>query len=236
MNKNMRTKLALFALLLPFFGYSQKNSIDLIGSFDLSYRALISQDFLGDSFIAEREGEVPKLNWRAGFNFNQRLSEKWFLKTGLRFASVGYRSAKKELRFGDQHDGSGGFDETSTRIQQLTIDYFFLEVPIMIRYEWKQEKWSPFFEGGISSSYYLVTRLTTSIDDDDTTRLDNQSDAAIPIYFVANASLGMNYNISEQWQAFGQSIFRFHLNPISNEVIKEYLYSLGLEMGIRRTF
>lgn len=232
----MKTEAILIVFFLPLFGYSQTNSIDLIGSLDLTYRALITQEFIGDNIIEERQDEVPKLNWRAGFNFNQQLFEKWFLKTGLRLASVGYRSAKKELRFGDQHDGSGGFDETSTRIQQLTIDYLFLEIPLMLRYEWQREKWAPFVEGGVSTSYYLVTRLTTSIDNDDTTRLDNQSDAAIPIYFVANASFGMNYNISEQWQAFGQSIFRFHLNPISKEVIKEYLYGLGLEMGVRRKF
>lgn len=232
----MKTEAILIVFFLPLFGYSQTNSIDLIGSLDLTYRALITQEFIGDNIIEERQDEVPKLNWRAGFNFNQQLFEKWFLKTGLQLASVGYRSAKKELRFGDQHDGSGGFDETSTRIQQLTIDYLFLEIPLMLRYEWQREKWAPFVEGGISTSYYLVTRLTTSIDNDDTTRLDNQSDAAIPIYFVANASFGMNYNISEQWQAFGQSIFRFHLNPISKEVIKEYLYGLGLEMGVRRKF
>jgi hypothetical protein len=232
----MKTEAILIVFFLPLFGYSQTNSIDLIGSLDLTYRALITQEFIGDNIIEERQDEVPKLNWRAGFNFNQQLFEKWFLKTGLQLASVGYRSAKKELRFGDQHDGSGGFDETSTRIQQLTIDYLFLEIPLMLRYEWQREKWAPFVEGGVSTSYYLVTRLTTSIDNDDTTRLDNQSDAAIPIYFVANASFGMNYNISEQWQAFGQSIFRFHLNPISKEVIKEYLYGLGLEMGVRRKF
>lgn len=232
----MKTEAILIVFFLPLFGYSQTNSIDLIGSLDLTYRALITQEFIGDNIIEERQDEVPKLNWRAGFNFNQQLFEKWFLKTGLQLASVGYRSAKKELRFGDQHDGSGGFDETSTRIQQLTIDYLFLEIPLMLRYEWQREKWAPFVEGGVSTSYYLVTRLTTSIENDDTTRLDNQSDAAIPIYFVANASFGMNYNISEQWQAFGQSIFRFHLNPISKEVIKEYLYGLGLEMGVRRKF
>ena len=67
----MKAKAILIVFFLPLFGYSQTNSIDLIGSLDLTYRALIIQEFIGDNIIEERQDEVPKLNWRAGFNFNQ---------------------------------------------------------------------------------------------------------------------------------------------------------------------
>lgn len=236
----MKTRVVLFMLLLPLFGFSQKHSIDVVGSFDWTYRALMSRSLMGDQVVASRMNEIPKYNWRAGINYNRQLSEKWFLKTGARLAKVGYKTKKQVVFFDNDQTAEPG-DENDLDLsftRQFSYDFLFLEIPIMFRYEFSQKKWTPFVEGGLSTSYYLSTKETLSINEEEVfSESTNQSDAFIPINLVANFSTGLNYNIAEHWQLFGQVVFRYHLNPIVKDGnMKEHLYNLGWAMGMRRKF
>lgn len=91
----------ILLFLLPTIGFGQfKQSIDLIGGLEYSYRYLRNTD--GSPDIGIDQANVmssPKFNWRAGFNYNYRLGNRLVLKSGLRFASVGYSPAGLSLSF-----------------------------------------------------------------------------------------------------------------------------------------
>ena len=105
--KQILLYLSLF--LFPLFTYSQLNSsLDLIGGIEYGYRNLSSSSV--PVVVSVRDDiEIGKINFRIGFNYNKRLSEKIFFKTGLRFAISGYKNRENELRFGDQQIG-GAFE------------------------------------------------------------------------------------------------------------------------------
>ncbi|MEM8907191.1 MAG: hypothetical protein AAGD05_05030 [Bacteroidota bacterium] len=235
----MKTNLVLLLFLFPMLSWSQnKSSIDFIGGLEYSNRTLNVDDFNpGPGFDVLGSG---KLNFRLGFNYNHRLAGKIHLKTGLRLASVGYRNQRLEdLRWGSEFNSNGEWepDPTLPRELQLSVDYWFLEIPIVGRFEFNNKKFSPFIELGCSPHIYLTTRLTEKTNLATDTQFRNTAPIAQLNTFnlAASISMGFNYRFSPQWQLFSQPIFRYHLlNTSKRDGINEHLYNVGLEFGIRR--
>ncbi|MEM9820455.1 MAG: hypothetical protein AAF985_05265 [Bacteroidota bacterium] len=118
----MKTSLLLsLAMLWPFLGFGQfQQSIDFIGSIDYSYRQVRStRSGPRISEILEQiVGETGKMNWRLGVNFNQRIKNNFYFKTGLRLASVGYKGPV----ITDRPAGS--------LLVQTITDFWFAEIPL----------------------------------------------------------------------------------------------------------
>ena len=236
----MKTKTFLIFLIFPAFLFSQvKSTIDFVAGFEYSYRSInASNDDLITNIVLEvRDGETGKLNYRFGFNYNQRLSEKFYLKSGIRLASVGYKGEKRTgLRYGSEFDGNGGYqpDPNLPHESQFIYDYLFIEIPIIARYEFNKKKISPFIETGISSNVYvtsktkLITDISTSTEFHDETKFNLNR-----LHFALNLSFGLNYQIGEKWILFGQPIFRYHFTKLADAPINEYLYNYGIELGAR---
>lgn len=236
----MKIKTIALILAFPFFAFGQKNlSIDVVGGIEYSYRAFSGKDDLSGFLLDIRDREEGKINWRAGFNFNQRLTNKIYLKLGMRLASIGYKGEKMtDLRWGSEFDGMGGWnpDPSLPHELQLIKDYLFIDLPIVGRYEFNQKKLAFFVETGIAPAFYLTTR-TKSITDISTEKDfndDNDFDGFNQIHITGLISFGVNYSMNEQWQIFGQPIFRYHFTSLYDSVLKEHLYNAGLELGIRR--
>lgn len=233
--------LVTLILIIPFLGFCQINqSIDFVSGIEYSYRnlATASQNEIMSVILESRDQtETGKLNWRIGFNYNQRLTNRIFLRTGLRIASVGYKGEKNtDLRWPSEHDGNGGWvaDPTLPRELQLVYDYWFIEVPIVGRFEMNQKKISPFVELGILPSYYMTTRTTEKTDIGRNAQFDNGDVHNFNrVHFVGFLSFGMNYSLNDQLQFFGQPAFRYHFSKLVDAPISEHLLNFGVELGIR---
>lgn len=238
----MKAKTILFFLCLPLFGVSQNNSIDIYGSLDWTYRYLTSDDEFGGKnspFLTVRDDEMPELNWALGLNYNRKISEKWYFKTGVRFAVLGYETGIRYLYWPSEYDDEGNFvdDPDLPSAVKWDFDYFFLEIPILFRYELNQKTWAPFVEAGLSPSFHLTTKQTTFSNGERIVEYDDEAFVQLNrFHIVGNLSLGINRKLSTNWQLFGQSVFRCHLTKAVDNIVREYLYSLGWEMGIRRKF
>ena len=228
---------ALF-LLLPLFCFSQaKSSIDILGGIEYSHRLLIySKSDIVESALADlHKGESGKLNWRAGFNYNRRLHKKFYLKTGLRIASVGFKGAdESDLRWGSQHDGMGGFDPNPDLVPQVqyAYDYLFLEVPIIGRIEFNEKKLAPFLELGVSPHMYLSKNVRAVANSSEPFGILTGPSNLQFLHLVGSISFGCNYSLNEKIQFFAQPVFRMHLNALDQRVF--HLVSGGLEVGLRR--
>ncbi|MEZ4951675.1 MAG: outer membrane beta-barrel protein [Saprospiraceae bacterium] len=238
--------ISISTLLLIFFSpiFSQSNqSLDIITGIDLSFRYL-NQEGDGQQvqnvLEGRNEGETPKLNWRFGFNYNLKVSQKLFIKSGLRLASVGYNGKKLTgLKWGSEYDGMGGWihDPSLPHEIQFKYDYWFLEIPVALRYEIKESKWSPYFELGIAPSFYLGELVTKKTDiGKEVEFTDNSIYDYQKIHLVGLIAFGVNYNLSQKLQLFGQPTFRYHFAKLFEAPIEEYLYNGGLEIGLRRRF
>lgn len=224
------------------FGFSQSvSSIDLAGGIEYGYRNLqtnSTEDIHKQIYENREEREIGNINWHLGANYNIVLVDQHLLRAGIQFSSLGYKTKELDLLWPSQHDGNGGviIDPDLTETAHFNYNYLFFEVPIAYRYEFKNKnKLSPFIELGIIPSLYistktkLVTESTTEIEYSDNTNINFNR-----LHLAGRASLGFNYDISEKLQLFSQLLMRYHLSPIGDAIINEYLYNMGLGIGIRR--
>lgn len=238
----MKLKLIIFSLvLIPIFLHGQsKSSVDLIGSADYVYRNLSSDAEDPNSVVSipdlidfMDDHQKGRLKARFGFNYNRKINQKLFLKSGLRLATVGYITDSRASSF-------------DLEVAKLSTEHLFLEVPLVFRYEVLQvDKISLFIEVGFSPNIYLSTR-TKNVTNGEITEdpLDFASFGAYNrLHWVGSVSPGLNHTLNDNWQLFGQSIFRYHFTRLINDsqfpmafniLTKERLYSIGFELGIRR--
>ena len=78
---NMKEKfIAVLILIIPILGFGQINqTIDFISGIEYSYRNLTtsSEEGIAVGMMENRDDkETGKINWRLGFNYNLRLSNK----------------------------------------------------------------------------------------------------------------------------------------------------------------
>lgn len=222
-------------LLIPTFLFCQKkSSIDIIGSADYSYRSLSDRgedgplgsvpDILQNVINERQDNELGRIKARVGFNYNGQLNQKLFFKTGIRLASIGW------VEFRD--------DPLSTVMIKNATEHFFVDVPIAIRYELPQENFSFFIEVGLSPNIYLQTRTRDVFNDEVVKQNVDRVDFGFNrFHLVGSLSVGLNYDLNDKWQIFGQPIARYHFTSLVNKdtgIFKENLYTIGFEFGVRK--
>ena len=238
----MKIRLLFLFLSAPLFSFSQvKSSVDLVGGVEYSNRYLnnTSDDPAIQAVFEQRKGEAGKMNFRVGFNYNRRLTDRWWIKSGLRLASVGYRSAKIDnLQWPSEFDPVTGAytpDPTLPHELQTSTDYWFVEIPVMGRFEMGQGKWRPFVELGVSPLIYLSTRARQVTDIDAMSSFRRNIFGNFNGFHLSgNVSAGVLYLASERWTVFLQPVFRYHFTPLYDAAIREHLYNAGVEVGLRR--
>lgn len=228
--------LLLSLILFPFLATAQSNvSLDFVVGADYTFRTLYASDNY-EFILKVREAEVGKLNGRTGFNFSKRITNRLFLKTGVRLASVGYYIKKQDdVRWESEYStGEWVPDPNLPHKLSLIKDYWFVEFPLMARLEFNQRKWAPFLEGGVSPSLYVTTRTIIESDFDKNSDFEHAAVKGFNrLQWVGVLSFGMNYNATSRIQLFAQPVLRYHLSNLVKAPVKEHLYTAGLEMGAR---
>ena len=235
----MKMIVVFLAICFPSLLLSQSNAkLELIGSLDYSYRNHSNSG----TVQSVRSSEIGKLNYHFDINYHQKLKEKLWLKIGLGFASMGYKTKNKEIIGG--HDGQGGFDPfLSTGIfLQSKYNYHFLKIPIALRYEFLQKKIKPFVEIGLTTKYYLQSVYSFFKNGDEVGSSKAREKGINQIQLAPTLGFGLSYEINEKWEIKAQPNFTYHLSKIYNEsadlslssgLVKEHLWRAGLAVGMR---
>ena len=225
------------------FGQS-KHSIDLL--YGLEYSDIrhnyqnVHPDFLQD--VKGRNALTHGLvNYRFGLNYNVKIIDKFYLKSGLRFFRTGYSSGKSDVVWAVP-------DPTQNQIQEVEYisKYYYLELPIIGRYQFVEKRLTPFIEIGLAPSYYIGSRgkkITDLYTVENKIGVDRSFNK---LQLVGVISAGANFAMSEKLQLFAQPICRIHINSISTDN-KWFLHSdslslnssdsfnnFGIELGVRR--
>jgi hypothetical protein len=240
----MKTIVTVICLLCIQGLSAQRSSVDFIIGGEYSFRILPQEnsDPVIAAILASREQETGKYNFRMGLNYNQRLAKNIWLKSGFRIARVGYVTQNQtDLRWPSEFDPSTGEwtpDPNLPREFQEMTDYIWLEVPLIGRWEWSDGKWRPYLEAGLSPHFYLLTRNKEQTDISISVGVErDQTDELRLFSLVGSFALGVNYQINERWQLFGQPTLRYHFTPLMDDrPIDEHLYNYGIELGTRWMF
>lgn len=223
---------ALLLFLLTVAGNSQMNSSwDIIAGVDYSYRYLTAgkNDSYQNFVDSRNNSERGKFNWRIGFNYNRRLVNNTFFKTGLRIASVGHTVIVDSLT-------TGVPDPAIPENSRIHYDNWYVEIPVVIRFEKESNgKFSTFWELGLSPYIYLSTLEYRKFGSEKTLKFNKGGFSGQNYLFqlVGSVAFGVNYDYSENLQLFTQPCLRFHLTKLSQRLAREHLYNAGLELGVR---
>ncbi len=180
--------------------------------------------------------ESWRWNYRAGVDFHFRLSDRWWLKTGLRAARMGYDGGTiSGFTWPSEFEtGEYVFDPTLPHSVHYTYDYWFLEIPITGRYVFSKGRWAPYAEMGVSPMIHLKSVHQANYDVGPDHKSTYQS--CPPINLFAQAAVGVQYETGSGRQLFVQPTYRLQLNSLKDVQIEERLFAFGLEFGARIGF
>lgn len=227
----MKKKYILVVLiLLPIIGFSQ---------FDYSFDVVVSTDRnqIGDPIIIPNFETLPRYNFRIGGNFNFKVFDNTFIKTGARFTELGYKTLISGLRWPSEL-GPNGYepDPTLPKYYETITDSRNIETPILVRYEIGKKKFSFFAETGVSLLFGINTTQTRTSNIDSQTLVVPADDQEGRFTVSIVASAGLNYNLNQKYQLFMQPTIR--VIPTKSTMLLEVrsIRSIGIEFGIRRGF
>lgn len=238
----MKNYLIFTFLFFSCLAYSQKDmSIDIIGSFD--YIGITENDLLftnGQGVNDPFTGIKGIYTYRVGANFNFRIFEKVMFKTGIRYANVGDNFFMDDLRWPSEI-GPNGFepDPTLPRYINLITKHRYIEIPLIVRYEIANKKFSPFVEFGLSPHLYVNTKTINKTNFTSSSVVRDYSELADgfnKLQLAAVLSVGANYNANKTIQVFAQTTLRYNINRLTENENSLRYYSVGLEFGVRKMF
>lgn len=230
-----------YFLILIIFSTStlfaqHKLSVAPIFSTDYSFRTLSSDANNQPMIDSRNSNEIPKIGFRVGTDFHYKISKKISIKTGMRFASAGYQNKKiEDINWASEYNALTGIttnDPSLPHELQHKYKYYFIEIPLAIRYNIGHKKLSYYIEAGLSAMLYTNNRIKQVTDID--VKYDKERVANFNHFSLSTSvSIGLQYQLNKKIVPFIQPIFRYGITPINDNPIKMNLHSLGCEFGFR---
>jgi Outer membrane protein beta-barrel domain len=228
----MKNFILLSLIMLPLFTFSQsRSSIDFMISPDLTYR--YTNTFGNNSFVKNISDSIekPSIGYHFGVNYNRKISKNMYLSGGIQFSKMGYSASMDNLIFASDIDPFSGLP-TSAHSLKIYYDIQLIAIPIELRYNFNDNKFSPYLKIGLAPTYNLFSRSKSTLDmEGEQIRINNY----LLNHFTAFLQIGIggNLQLNDKWQIFAEQTFRYQLTPLRNTGDKIHLYSIGLELGTR---
>lgn len=230
-----KTIVFLYFAFLPFITYSQFHpSIDFISSVD--YTQMSGILYISPGVIFRQEDIKHKLNYRVGADINLYILDKVILKTGLRFVQMGFteKLEKYYVKFIPNVNLPFPFDPYLPPYIYNSYDQKLLEMPLVGRYEFNDNKISMFVEFGMSANMKISTK-NTKINSSREVTVDGN------VNFNGNKRLiiglvggvGAKFKLTADFEAFAQPTFRYYPNVDDHATRAYSLKNISLEFGIR---
>ena len=235
MKKTLQFLLLLF--ILPFVKAQNNFSIDLLGG---AGHTFVSKSLQNQSW---QNNNKFFLGGRFGGNITYHFDEQNALKSGLRVSTTGYKSYATGFQWGSEHDGFGGWKPNPNLIHEgiVTSRDFWLELPLIFHRNFKQKKWTPYFEAGIlfntifgHSSSFPGENVGDSPSNGFTTQKPFKNFAIGTIAslgfernFAKNKTFFVQYSFNTNVFATGQVLASRRLSFVKSAVL------LALETGVR---
>lgn len=146
----MKNLIPLFFLFLPFFASGQIN-MELYGT--------TGKTFFTNDLIPEDN----RIAFGGGIAFSGAFkNDKIHWVTGFQLSTIREKYENKNLRWGIQHDGTGGFgsaniDPALPNALEFKEAMNFIEAPIGIRYFLLDKKWRLFVQPTFAPSFYVTS-------------------------------------------------------------------------------
>jgi hypothetical protein len=227
----MKNLILLSLIMLQFLMFSQsRSSIDFMFSPDVTYRTFkVPND---DKFIKRLYDSIekPNLGFHFGINYNRRIAKKLYLSGGIQFSTAGYHTQLNDLVFPDDISSNGSVSNITHSVK-FSYDYYLISLPVELQYLFNENKFSPYFKIGLSPTYNMYRRTKTVLDSEEP-RIQKDYNVNHYTAFI-QFGIGGNLKLNDKWLIFGQPTFRYQITAAKSPENKDYLYSIGIELGAR---
>lgn len=232
----MKYIISLYFVFLSFLSIGQsKKTIDL--SCGIAYTDIL---ITGEDKFANalNDGINSDYGYSVGIGINRKLSDYVYLKSGLKLTTIGTKSdLNTDIKFPHNNDT---LPVNEPNRVQLFFQNYYLEIPIILRYEFKN-KYLPYVEFGLSPHIYVKQRIKQVTDLDTKIRYDSNYNGKIynRIVFISSLSLGYNFTYSDKYILFSQFTYKIGVINLKEKHIKSITYrpiSIGFDIGGRYVF
>jgi len=201
--------------------------------------------------------EKPMFSYASGLLIRYNLTGHWSISTGGVYSTIAYSINVPAIHARtDANNDVHYYYPTSCGVIEMPDNYGgipvhqgdsmlnagctqvikFINVPVLIRYEMKKNRFTLFGEGGASANFVLQEQAKVTVANSETTVTNN-------IYGLQNMNYGFlvgagaEYNIFSGIGVFVEPVFKGSLNSLTkNTVVNCYPYSFGANAGVSLHF
>ena len=240
----MKTCFWLLFLLPTFslFAQGEKSPWSLEFHYTPQYFGYYSPE--GRTSILVEDTYRAAYSYRLGAAANYQLSEKTVLSVGLAFQNSSEKTDWLDLRWGNEHDGEGGWagpDPNNPNWGRLNIYYYFLQTPISLKHYFNSGKFRFYLRPGLQSDWAIGRRTAVNKDFGEegvlTTHELEAEKKLRPFNVSLSLGVGMAMVFRKRVSFFAEPEFRTSLLTITeNNQLKTRFYNLGWKMGVQLNF
>lgn len=208
-------------------------SMALSYSPDFSYRQL--KYSASDRWASDRRNdrEQPRLGHTAGISMRWRWTERLTVESGVLYSDKGYRTGKEPLQWTSPDPSY----PVSTRI---VFRYETLDIPLKLHYYFTTGRWKYYASAGVIMSNVMGSKAVLYSyfrDGSSSKQTDKRNLGYADAYFSGVVGAGVQYTLAGKWAVYAEPQYRQAFTSLLiDDRAKEYLYSVGLNMGVVMQF
>lgn len=232
---NHKTLFLLLLIYIPILGNSQSNT-DQETSFILgfnyspnySYHTLKYEDDFQFAANGRKMHEKASFGYNTGIDLTYQFKPKVKINLGLQYAVQGnwLRNIPIDTTLG----GTSGFVD-------VKYTYEYLEIPIRVKYEIvkKTIRFNAIIGGSLNFFQGSHSQIHFMYDNGAKEEMDGNVIYTNPnkLVYAGILSFGIEHELTNRSLLNFEPIFRYSFKPVENAAIKQFNYSLGIQMGIQ---
>ncbi|MBK9075849.1 MAG: PorT family protein [Flavobacteriales bacterium] len=241
----MLRRAIVFGLLLGAFpALAQQDSVKLSrisigvsGGPDHCFRTLADNGgnpFAGLIIDLRNDLEIPRVGHSIGADILFHLSEQWSVVSGVRYSDQGYRT--EEITSFATVDMPEGDPAIPLKGIQSVYHYRYLSVPVVGQFRPGKGRLRFASALGVSADFLLTaTETVRKRWEDDLERESKSLDRENynPVSLSGRAELGGTYRVVRRLELCAAIVGLYQLTKLTDTPITGYLWSVGVQCGIR---
>ena len=171
--------------------------------------------------------EISAYGYEIGILLEIKLSKKWNINTGMCYDKQGYMTNNISIKYTD-YPFFNGIAYSSYSNQQLTFDFRFISIPLILNYEIKKQDATFYFGMGAQPEILMHSSIKFSNGES-----YSSQDSPYTLFYIAN--IGASCFITKRAALFIEPNLKYEIGNLAvpNRGLTVHLWSLGCRVGIK---
>lgn len=196
---------------------------------DYSYRRLVLENDPWNFVDSRNKVDGPQFGFTTGILTDYKFSTRFSIETGIQFSDKGetFKMPIQEFGYPDPL--------TSEQPKKLFVKYhyYYLGVPLKLNYYFYQKRIRMNVSAGVSTDFFLDAKSKTVMKFSDRTETYENDESGVDfnnVNLIGLVGFGAETDLFQRIRIRVEPVFRYSLTPMVDDLMKEYLYSAGLNL------